>query len=223
MAREIRDFQQALKDIDEKVIQLLSLVCDGLAGATEALLANDRNTAEVVMERDNLIDSIHIDIEELVQRQIALQAPAATDMRYLLAMLRVVPELERCGDLVEHIAKRALRNLGTELTPRIRGIVERMGRVGVELWRKATEVYVSRDPDAAAHMRILDNEMDDLHVALTAEIISAQLSTPVAIEMALVARFYERLGDHAVNVAERIRYITSGASPRHFSASRAIE
>jgi phosphate transport system protein len=207
VAREIRDFQHALTDIDAKVIQLLSLVSDGLAGATEALLASDRGAAEVVMQRDNLIDSIHIDIEELVQRQIALQAPAATDMRYLLAMLRVVPELERCGDLVEHIAKRALRNLGADLTPRIRGIVERMGRVGVELWRKATEAYVSRDPDAASHMRILDNEMDDLH----------------AIEMALVARFYERLGDHAVNVAERIRYIANGASPRHFSASRAIE
>ena len=223
MPRESRDFEQSLHDIDTKVIQLLSLVSEGLAGATEALLASDRGAAEVVMKRDTLIDSIHIDIEELVQRQIALQAPAAIDMRYLLAMLRVVPELERCGDLVEHIAQRALRNLGADLTPRIRGIIERMGLVGVKLWHQASEAYITRDPEAASHMRIVDNEMDDLHVAVTAEVISAQLPTPVAIEMALLARFYERLGDHAVNVAERIRYIASGASPHHFSASRAIE
>lgn len=207
---------QELQEIDRKVTELFSLVSEGLGAATEALLASDVDAASSVVARERLIDSLYYDIEGLVQRQFALASPAATDMRYLLSMLRIVPELERSGDLVEHIAKRAMRSLGAELTPRIRGLVERMGRVGVLLWRGAAESYVDRDPAKVAELRSLDDELDELHVAVIAEIVEAELRLPVAIEMALVARFFERLGDHAVNVANRMKYVATGEhGPSH--------
>ena len=210
------DLAQELHDIDRKVTELFSLVGEGLAAATDALLSGDFDTASSVVARERLIDSLYYDIEALLQRQFALASPAATDMRYLLAMLRIVPELERSGDLVEHIANRALRGVGAELTPRIRGLVDRMGRVGVMLWRGAAESYVSRDSAKVAELRNLDNELDELHVALIAEIVEAELRLPTAIEMALVARFFERLGDHAVNVANRMRYVATGEhGPSH--------
>lgn len=207
-----RDFAKDLKDIDEKVTQLFALVGEGVAGATDALLASDHEAALAIIARDQLIDRLYFDIEESVQRQFALQAPVATDMRYLLSMLRIVPELERSGDLVRHIARRALRDLATALPPRARGLLERMGHVGAQLWEASAAAYTQRDPDAHARMRLLDDELDELHVAIVAEIVEAQLPTPVAIDLALVARFYERLGDHAVNVAGRIRFVAGHVS-----------
>ncbi|HEX2038867.1 MAG TPA: phosphate signaling complex protein PhoU [Acidimicrobiales bacterium] len=205
-------FQRDLQEIDGKVVQLFALVGEGLAAATEAFLAGDRESAKQLLEQDALIDSLYHDVERLVQHQFALQTPMARDLRFLLSVLRIVPELERSGDLAEHIAQKAARGLTDELTPRIRGLIEQMGRVGVEMWRRATDAYVDRDADAYDQLHEADDELDDLHLSLTAELVSGTLTVPVALEMSLVGRYYERLGDHAVNVANRVRYLARGES-----------
>ncbi|MDQ6927216.1 MAG: phosphate signaling complex protein PhoU [Actinomycetota bacterium] len=211
MPDELRTaFHRELEEIDRQVVQLFGLVSEGLAGATDALLSGDREAAKALVERDAMIDAVYVDVEDLVQRQIALQSPMADDLRFLLSVLRIVPELERSGDLTEHIAQRAARGLTPELTPRLRGLVEEMGRVGVDLWRGSCQAYTSRDGAAEPRLRERDDELDDLHVSFTAELASGTLSLPVAIEMALVGRFYERLGDHAVNIAARVRYLATG-------------
>jgi len=203
-------FHRDLDEIDQKVVQLFALVSEGVGAATDAFLAGDREAAKSLMDRDKVIDELYCDVEELVQRQFALQSPMARDMRFLISVLRIVPELERSGDLAEHIAARAARGLSEALTPRIRGLVEQMGRVGSEMWREAADAYVDRDGEVAVRLNERDDELDELHVSLTAELVAGQLTVPVALEMALVARFYERLGDHAVNIAERISYIAEG-------------
>jgi phosphate transport system protein len=212
MAEEIRvAFHRELDDIDEKVVRLFALVGEGLQAATEAFLASDREAAKILIDRDKeIVDSLYNDIEELVQRQFFLQSPMAKDLRFLISVLRIVPELERSADLAEHIAQRAARGLSGELTPRIRGLVEQMGRVGAAMWRYAAEAYSERDEACADQLNEDDDELDELHVSLTAELVSGKLTVPVALEMALVARFYERLGDHAVNIAQRIRYMAVG-------------
>jgi len=211
MAEELRvGFHRELDQIDAQVRQLFALVSEGLAGATEALLAGDRETARALVARDQIIDTVYVELEDLVQSLFALQSPMADDLRFLLSVLRIVPELERSGDLTEHIAQRAARGLTPELTPRIRGLIEQMGRVGVEMWRTTAEAYAARDGSAAALLRERDDELDDVHVSLTAELASGTVTIPVAIELALVGRFYERLGDHAVNIAGRIRYLATG-------------
>lgn len=208
MARH--DFAADLEEIDTKVRELFSLVGQGLAAATDAFLASDRDIAAAIIARDRTIDQLYVDIEALVQTQFALQAPAAVDMRYLLSMLRIVPELERSGDLVEHIAKRAMRAIAEELSPRARGLIERMGQVGVTLWEGSAEAYAHRSASGFGHLSSLDDELDELHVSFIAEIVDSEPSIPVAIEAALVARFFERLGDHAVNIAGRMRYVAIG-------------
>lgn len=211
MPDELRTaFHKELNEIDRQVVQLFALVTEGLAGATDALLSGDREAAKALVERDAMIDTVYVDVEDLVQRQLALQSPMADDLRFLLSVLRIVPELERSGDLAEHIAQRAARGLTAELTPRLRGLIEEMGRVGVELWGGSCAAYTSRDGAAEPRLRERDDELDDLHVSLTAELASGSLSLPVAIEVALVGRFYERLGDHAVNIAARVRYLATG-------------
>ena len=211
MPEELRqEFHRDLERINRQAIGLFALVGECVAGATDALLSGDREAAKVLVARDQMIDDTYRDIEELVQRQLSLQSPMASDLRFLLTVLRIVPELERSADLAEHIAQRAVRGLTPELTPRVRGLVDQMGRVAVELWQAATDAYTERDGDARDRLNEQDDELDDLHISLTAEISSGKLDIPVVIEMALIARFYERLGDHAVNVAGQVRYLATG-------------
>jgi phosphate transport system protein len=206
-----QDFHRDLEKINRQVIGLFALVAECIAEATDALLTGDREAARVLVARDEMIDQTYLDIEDLVQLEINLQAPVASELRFLLGVLRIVPELERSADLAEHIAQRAVQGLTPELTPRVRGLVDRMGRLCVEMWHRAADAFADRDEGARRKLNDRDDELDDLHVSLTAEISSGRLTTPVAIEMALVARFYERLGDHAVNLAGHVKYMASGS------------
>ncbi len=205
-----KHFHDDLEEIDQKVVQLFALVIEGIAAATDAFLSGDRDAARALIARDKTIDSLYNDIQELARRQFALQAPVAADLRFLLAVLRMVPDLERTGDLAEHIAQSAKRGLTSELTPRVRGLVEQLGRVDGELWRDAAEAYHDHDPSAADRLAERDDEVDSLHTSLMSELASGRVPLPIAIEMALVARFFERIGDHAVNTARRVRYLIEG-------------
>jgi phosphate transport system protein len=208
MPEELRlEYHRHLDEINRKVIQLFALVGEGLAAATEALLSGDSDIARALMERDDLIDSLYLDVEGLANQELALQGPVARDLRFLLSVLRVVPELERSHDLVEHIARRGVRGLRDELTPRTRGLIQQMGTVGVVMWRAAADAWFERDAEAYSKIKARDDELDDLHTALTGELASGATRLPVAMDMALVARYFERLGDHAVNVAYRVRFL----------------
>src|SRR3954452_23661929 len=199
-----------MAEIDSQVVQLLALVAEGLAAATDALLSGDSDLARALMEREGRIDSLYQDVELLVQQQLARQSPMATDLRFLLTVLRVVPELERSHDLAEHIARRSMRGLSAELSPRVRGIIEQMGNIGVEMWRMTADAWIERDPELAGRLDTNDDELDELLVSLTAELVSGSTPVPVVLELALIGRFFERLGDHAVNIARRVRYLANG-------------
>jgi phosphate transport system protein len=211
MAVEMRtSFHRRLGEIDQDVLQLFSLVSEGIAAATDAFLSNDVSVAETLAARDHLIDELYRQIEEHVQRQLALQQPVAGDLRFLLSVLRIVPELERSHDLAEHIARRAAMGLSSNLPPRVRGLVDEMGRIGVTMWRACGDAFIDRDASAAARLRSTDDSLDELHAALIAAVSDGTVPPAIAMEMALVGRFFERLGDHAVNVAERVRYLITG-------------
>ena len=214
MVEHRQEFQRELEAIEGKVIELFAMVAEDLGGATHALLSGDNEVVKVLAERDLVIDALYAEIEELVNRDIALQAPVASDLRFLLSVLRIVPELERSHDLVVDIARRADHILSDDLSPRSRGIVERMGNLVSDMWRQAAEAWYQRDRSAAAALAERDDEMDDLHASLIAELASGRMAIPVTMEMTLVARFYERLGDHAVNIARRVIYLAGSEPPR---------
>lgn len=206
------EFQRDLERIEAKVIELFAMVAEDLPRATEALLSGDNDALAVLIERELIIDALWPEIEELVNREIVLQAPVAVDLRYLLSVLRIVPVLERAHDLVISIGSRANHSLGEELTPRSRVIVERMSELASAMWRQAADAWYQRDKTVASSLSERDEEMDELHSSLTAELASGQMSVQVAMEMALVARDYERLGAHAVNIARRVVYL-AGSTP----------
>ena len=168
------------------------------------MLSGDRETARVLADSDEMIDMLYREIETLTQSQLVDGSSGLEEMRYLVAVLRMLPELERSGDLAQHVASRAVRGLGTEMSHRARGLVERMGELCSEMWRLTADAYADRSAEHADEVEDLDDDLDHLHVILTAEIASGSMSLPVTIESALVARFYERFGDHAVNLTRRI-------------------
>jgi phosphate transport system protein len=211
VAEHRQEFQRELEAIEAKVIELFAMVAEDLPGATQALLSGNNEVLQALTEREQVIDALYLEIEGLVNREILLQAPVAEDLRFLLSVLRIVPELERSHDLVVQIASRANHILGGDLSPRSRGLVERMGNLASDMWRQAADSWYQRDRSAALALDERDDEMDELHSSLIAELASGRMALPVTMEMTLVARFYERLGDHAVNIARRVIYLAGPA------------
>ena len=213
MSEHRQEFDNELDAIESKVIELFAMVAEGVPMATQAVLNGDVEAFTRLAERDRAIDALYLEVEGLANREILLQAPVAADLRFLLSVLRIVPELERSHDLVVHIGASAGHILSDDLTGRTRGLVARMGDLAAEMWRRAADSWYERDREAAAALAERDESMDELHASLTAELAAGQTAVPVAMEMALVARDYERLGAHAVNIARRVVYL-AGTAPR---------
>ena len=211
MSERRQEFEHDLEAIEAKVIELFAMVAEDLPRATQALLTDNNEVLQVLLDREQSINALYPEIEELVNREIVLQAPVASDLRFLLSVLRIMPELEQSHALVVQVASRANHILGEDLSPRARGIVERMGNLTSEMWRHAVDSWYQRDRSAASALEARDNEMDELHASLIAELASGRMALPVTMEMTLVARFYERLADHAVNIARRVIYLAGTA------------
>jgi phosphate transport system protein len=209
-----REFERELEAIEVKVIEMFAMVAEDLPGATNALLTGDSEVLPVLAERQQVIHALYPEIEALANRVILLQAPVADDLRFLLSVLRILPDLERSHHLVVGIAARANHILNDDLSPRCRGLVERMANLATDMWRQAADCWYQRDRSAANALGTRDQEMDELHASLIAELAAGQMALPVTMEMTLVARFYERLGDHAVNIARRVVYLAGSAPDR---------
>ena len=220
MAEPRREFNRQLDAIEAKVMKLFAMVCEDLPPVTQAVLNGSNNeVAGPLAERERDIDALYREIEQLVSREILLQAPVASDLRFLLSVLRIAPELERSHDLVCHIASRASHIPGPELSPRCRKLIRQMDERACGMWRRAADCWSQRDGSAATALAEADDELDQLHASLVAELASGAMAPPVTMEMTLVARFYERLGDHAVNIARRVTYLAGSAGARPLNVS----
>jgi phosphate transport system protein len=213
MTEQRQDFDNELDAIEGKVIELFAMVAEGVPVATQALLDGDNDAYLTLAARDRDIDALYVEIEGLANREILLQAPVASDLRFLLSVLRIVPELERSHDLVVHIGAGASHLVEGDLTPRARALVTRMGELAGDMWRQAADSWYQRDRNAAAALAEHDEGLDELHAALTAELASGSTAVPAAMEMYSIARDYERLGAHAVNIARRVIYL-AGTAPK---------
>jgi phosphate transport system protein len=210
--QERQAFDRELEAIEAKVIELFAMVAEDLPRATDALLNGNSEAAQALAERDRAIDALYPEIEELADHELLLQQPAASDFRLLISVLRVVPELERSHDLIVNIARRGNLILSQDISARSRGLIEHMGSLASEMWREAADCWCERDRSAAAALGERDDEMDELYASLTAELASGEMTLPVTMQLTLVARFYERLADHAVNIARRVIYLAGRSS-----------
>jgi phosphate transport system protein len=213
VAEHRAEFDRRLDGLDAKTIELFAIICEDLPEVTQALLSGSNETAGQLADRDRVIDALYREIEQLAAQEILLQAPVASDLRFLLTVLRIAPELERSHDLVCQIASRTGHIRGAELSPpRCRELIERTGELACDMWRRAADCWYQRDGSAASALAKVNDEMHELYASLVAELVSSPMAPRVTIEMALVAWFYKRLGDHAVNIARRIGYVAGSTN-----------
>ena len=194
-----------LDAIDHKVVQLFALVSEALAKATYALLNGDALLGQAVIDGDQAVDALTADVELLIWEELQGEVQG-NELRYLVGLLLIIPELERSGDLAEHVAQRAVDHLGTSMSPRSRGIVQLMTEVANEMWQEAADAFGERGR-IGDRLDKADEEMDILHQSLTREVSAEEMPVTIAAQVTLLARFYERLGDHAVNLARRIELL----------------
>ena len=205
-------FQRELDAIDARVIELFDLLAADLARAARALPDGDNEVAKVLAEHGLVIDLRCPEIEKRVKTSILLQAPVASDLRFLLCVLRILPDLERSHHLVVQLASRASLIRSEDLSPRSRELVEQMGNLASDMWRRTADSWYLRDHSAAAVLAERGKEMDELHASLIAELSSGRTALAATIEMTLMAPLYERLSEHAVNIAGQVIYI-AGSGP----------
>lgn len=189
--------------IDSRVAQVFALVSEALAGATHALLSGDTATGQAIIDSDKTIDQMTQELTGLIWQRVESGAAESAELRRLVGVLLILPELERSADLGEHIAQRAVAHLGRDMSPLSRGLVQRMSEVALEMWRAVADAY-ARSAQQGIALNEADEELDELHERLTLEVANGTMTASVASQVTLVARFYERLGDHAVNLARRI-------------------
>jgi phosphate transport system protein len=222
-----RAFNEELETIESTLAQMGAMVCDSINRVTEVLLELDADAAQQVIDGDDELDLLAVDLEERVYRVMALQNPVASDLRLLVASVKLASEIERSGDLVTNIAKGAMRILRVELDPAVRGLIARMGEQASTLFGWSVASLLDRDADRAGSLADADDLLDELHADFVQAVFRSHEAGTVdvqqAVQLCLVGRFYERLGDHAVNIGERVHFVVTGWMPEHLGAERARE
>jgi phosphate transport system protein len=219
-----KGFHDDLAEVRSEVVRMAAAVTDSVPRATGILLDQDLEGAEYVILADDEMDARALEVEDRCIQLLALQAPVAGDLRQLVAALKMIPEIERSADLVVNICKAARRIYGHELDPKLRGVITKMGEQATQLWTRTIEAYVENDSAKAAAIDDMDSYLDSLQrqfIQLIFESHAAgRIDLQVAVQLAVVARFYERIGDHAVNISEKVRYIVDGWTPELVGAVR---
>ncbi len=213
------NFHEDLQDIRTGIARLSAGVTELVPRATDILLTADLEGAEYLILGDSEYDAKSIQLEEQCFSLIALQAPVAIDLRELVSAIKIIADIERSADLCVNICKAARRIYSHELSAGLRGIIAKCGEQSSLLFKEATEAYLANDGVRASALHDMDAYLDDLHRQFIQIIFESHaagsIDLQVAVQLAVVARFYERIGDHAVNMADRTRYIVDGWIPEH--------
>jgi len=206
-------YRHQLKGIVDDLVAMTYTVRRATQRATEALLTADAGIAERVIADDAEVDRAREEIEERSFELLALQQPVASDLRMLVAALRMVADLERMGDLAVHVAKiTRLRYPDHALPPVIEPTFRSMAEAAERMVDAAAEVLANQDVEAARALESEDEEMDRLRRSIFAQLLSDRWDAGIepAIDAALLGRYYERIADHAVSMGRRVVYLVTG-------------
>ncbi|MFE4993087.1 phosphate signaling complex protein PhoU [Streptomyces mirabilis] len=206
-------YHEELNSISDGLAEMANLVGSAMGLATAALLDADLQLAESVISTDAKVDDLQRDLENRAITVLARQQPVATDLRLVVTSLRMSADLERSGDLAEHVAKLARMRYPQRAVPRdLRRTILEMGQLAQRLMAQAAEVIITHDVAAALQLEKDDDRMDELHRMTFQHLMDEQWHHGVetAVDVTLVGRYYERFADHAVSVARRVVYLVTG-------------
>lgn len=218
-----RHLDVELNDLKKKLLLMGGSVESQLQDVLQALLKRDSDLAIRVVENDMNVNTLDLEIDETCLRLLALHHPTAGDLRFITTTMKISAELERMSDLAENIAERAIElNEEPQLKPYID--IPRMAEWTIQMVQECLDAFVNRDAELARKVCRNDEYVDDLTEQLFRELVSFMLEDPGTITRAarltFIGKYYERIADHATNVAELVVYLVEGKIIRHLPAER---
>jgi phosphate transport system protein len=213
-----RHFDEELAELKAKLVRMAGLAEDQIDKALAALVKRDSAQARQVIERDHLVNALDVEIDEDCIRLLALHQPAARDLRLVTTAMKISTELERISDLAENVCERAIElNEEPQLKPYID--IPRMGNLARLMVKESIDAFVKDDAALARKVLANDDLVDDLMEQLFRELLSFMLEDPHtisrAIRLSFIAKYLERIADHATNIAELVVYLVEGKIIRH--------
>ena len=206
-------YHEELAWIGGRLVDMARLVGSAIGRATTAMLDADLTLAESVIANDVRVDDLQRELENRAIELLARQQPVATDLRIVVTSLRMSADLERAGDLAQHVAKVArLRYPESAVPADLQATLLEMGQLAQRLMAKTAEVITTKDIDRALQLEHDDDAMDLLHRTLFQHLMDDrwQHGIETAVDVTLLGRYYERFADHAVSVARRVVYLVTG-------------
>jgi len=218
MERHGRHFQEELEQLKARLLEMGGLAEEQVRVAVKALVDRDRDLIERVLTGDEPINKLHIEIDGRCFTLLALHQPMAVDLRAIVSAVKINTDLERVGDLAINIAEAARRYAQH---PAVKKLIDipRMAAIAQSMLRDALDAFVRRDMVLAQHVLDEDDKLDSLKTQVFRELLTYMLQDPATIEAALdlilISRHLERIGDHATNIAEDVIFMVSARDVRH--------
>ena len=213
-----RHFDEELSDLKTKLLRMAGLAEDQIDKALTALVTRDSALARQVIERDHQVNALDVEIDEESIRLLALHQPAARDLRLVTTAMKIATELERISDLAENVSERVIElNEEPQLKPYID--IPLMGKMARVMVKESIDAFVKSDATLARKVLTNDDYVDDLMEQLFRELLSYMLedtrTITRAIRLSFIAKYLERMADHATNIAELVVYLVEGKIIRH--------
>ncbi len=213
-----RHFHEELEQVKEKTLKMGSLVETMVEQAVASLVDRDSRLAEEIIASDQKVDTLDVEIDEDCLRLLALQQPAAKDLRFITTAMKITTDLERMADQAVNICQRAIElNEEPQLKPYID--IPIMSQLSQKMLRDSLDAFVRRDADLARQVIPADNKVDALKNQVFRELLTFMMedprTIPRAIRLILVSRHLERIADHATNIAEMVVFLVEGKTIRH--------
>jgi len=213
-----KSFETDLADLRQLLLTMGARIESAIARSVQAVADRDSKMARAVIDDDAEVNRLEVDIDERCRKILALRQPAASDLRLITTALKIVTDLERCGDLAVNIAERA-RDLNEAPAMPANTPLQRLAQESQEQIKKALDAFVAADVDLAASVLKQEEVLDALFLQLFNELLGLMMEDPKYIRrataMMFIAKHLERIGDHATNVAEMVVYMVKGTDIRH--------
>ena len=213
-----RHYEEELRQLQARILEMGGCVEKQIASALTALVERNDDVARATIDRDHTVNRMDVDIDELCIRLLALHQPTARDLRLITTGLKITTDMERIGDMAVNVCERALElNREPQLKPFID--IPRMADVAQQMLRESLDAFVREDVDLALKVCRDDDIIDDLNDQLFRELLSYMMEDPKtvtrSIRLLFVSKYFERIADHATNIAEMVVFMVKGKSIRH--------
>ncbi|MGZ5440009.1 MAG: phosphate signaling complex protein PhoU [Candidatus Aminicenantales bacterium] len=213
-----RPFDEELKALKEKLLGMASRAEEQIALAIRGLKDREEKLACQVLDREESINLLDIEIDEMCMRLLALRQPMATDLRFITSAMKISNDLERIGDLAVNIAERTIDLLKS---PQLKPLIDipRMAQMSQDMVRDALNAFVNLDDKLARDVCERDDKVDLLNNQVFRELLTYMMEDPGtisrAVDLILVGRHLERIADHATNIGEDVIYMVKGKTIKH--------